>query len=71
MTIYVARLAYTKKFDVTITAADRLFLPAAATSLPRWYLSSDPLRAAVALMAANVIGFGLAVMKAFHHRFDE
>lgn len=71
VTIYVAGLAYARKSDITITTADRLFLLAAATSLPCWYLTADPLWAVVILTAVDVIGFGPTIRKAYHHPFDE
>jgi len=71
VTLYVAGLAYTKRADVAITRTDWLFLFAAATSLPCWYLTSDPLAAVVILTAVDILGFGPTFRKAYRHPFDE
>lgn len=54
----MALLAYAKKADSTITGTDWLFFAAAMTSLPMWYLTSDPLSAVVILTVVDLIGFG-------------
>lgn len=71
ITIYVAYLAYIKKADSTITRTDWLFLIAAMTSLPFWYLTSDPLWAVMILTTVDVIGFGPTFRKAYSYPFDE
>jgi hypothetical protein len=71
VTIYVAGLAYTKKSDITITRSDWLFFLAAATSLPSWYLTADPLWAVLILTAVDIMGFGPTFRKAYDHPFDE
>jgi hypothetical protein len=71
ITLFVAALAYVKRSDISITRTDRLFLLAAATSLPCWYLTADPLWAVVILTVVDIMGFGPTFRKAFHHPFDE
>jgi hypothetical protein len=71
ITIYVAILAYAKKSDSTITGTDKLFLVVAMSSLPLWYVTSDPLSAVVILTAVDVIGFGPTLRKAYSHPFEE
>lgn len=71
VTIYVAGLAYTKRSDITITRTDWVFLLAAATALPCWYLTADPLWAVVILTAVDVMGFGPTFRKAVSRPFDE
>lgn len=71
ITIYVAFLAYIKKSDSTITRTDRIFFIWAMTSLPFWYLTSDPLWAVVILTTVDVIGFGPTIRKAYHYPFAE
>ena len=71
ITIYVAFLAYLKKSDKTITLIDWCFFLSAMTSLPAWYLTSDPLWAVVVLTAVDVLGFGPTVRKAYVHPFEE
>lgn len=65
ITLYVAVLAYTKKSDYTITRTDWLFLVLAMTSLPLWYLTSDPLCAVVILTTVDILGFGPTFRKAY------
>jgi len=71
ITIYVAFLAYAKKSDTRITVTDWLFFLIAMTSLPLWYLTSDPLWAVVILTSVDVIGFAPSFRKAYVHPFDE
>lgn len=71
ITIYVAFLAYIKKSDSTITRIDWIFFTGAMTSLPFWYLTSDPLWAVVILTTVDVIGFGPTVRKAYNYPFEE
>lgn len=71
ISMYVALLAYIKKSDDTITQTDWLFFIIAMTSLPLWYLTSDPLWAVVILTTVDVIGFGPTFRKAYFHPFKE
>lgn len=71
ITLYVAFLATIKKSDRSITRIDWLFFILAMTSLPLWYLTSDPLWAVVTLTTADVLGFGPTFRKAYHHPFEE
>lgn len=71
ITIFIAYLAYLKRADVTITKTDWLFFVAALSSLPLWYLTSDPLWAVVLLTTIDVIGFGPTVKKAYHLPYSE
>ena len=65
ITIFIAFLAYVKRSDITITKTDWLFLVAAISSLPLWYITSDPLWAVVILTSVDVLGFGPTVRKAY------
>ena len=71
ITIYVALLAYLKKSDNRITRIDWGFFLLAMTSLPLWYITSDPLWAVVVLTMVDVIGFGPTFRKAFFYPFEE
>ena len=71
ITIFIACLAYLKRADVTITKSDWLFFVAAMSSLPLWYLTSDPLWAVVMLTTVDVLGFGPTIRKAYHFPFSE
>lgn len=59
---------YIKRADVIITKTDWLFFVAALSSLPLWYLTSDPLWAVVLLTVVDVFGFGPTVRKAIIFR---
>ena len=71
ITIFVAFLAYVKRADITITKTDWLFFASAMSSLPLWYLTSDPLWAVVVLTIVDVIGFGPTVRKAYSFPHSE
>jgi hypothetical protein len=71
VTIYIAFLAYIKKSDSTITRTDWVFFAMAMTSLPLWYLTSDPLWAVVILTLVDVLGFGPTFRKTYFHPFEE
>lgn len=65
ITIFIALLAYLKRADVSITRTDWLFFASAMSSLPFWYLTSDPLWAVAVLTTVDVLGFGPTVRKAY------
>jgi len=71
ITLYVAFLAYIKKSDNMITAMDWCFFLLAMSSLPLWYLTSDPLWAVVILTGVDILGFAPTFRKAYSHPFDE
>ena len=71
ITIFIACLAYLKRADVTITKSDWLFFVAAMSSLPLWYLTSDPLWAVVMLTSVGVLGCGPTIRKAYHFPYSE
>ncbi|MFZ5502534.1 MAG: hypothetical protein ACOY3V_03220 [Pseudomonadota bacterium] len=71
ITIFIAMLAYTKRGDVTITKTDWVFLVTALSSLPLWYITSDPLWAVVILTTVDVLGFGPTIRKAYHQPQSE
>jgi hypothetical protein len=71
ITIGIAVLAYVKRADIAITKTDWLFFVAALSSLPLWYLTSDPLWAVVVLTVVDVLGFGPTIRKAYHYPHSE
>lgn len=71
ISLAIALLAWLKRGDVVITRADRLFLGAAMSALPFWYVTSDPLWAVVILTTVDVLGFGPTVRKAYRHPHSE
>jgi hypothetical protein len=71
ISIYVAFLAYIKRSDSTITRIDWIFFTVAMTSLPLWYLTSDPLWAVVILTTVDVLGFAPTFRKSYIRPFEE
>lgn len=71
ITIFVAISAYLKRADISITRIDWLFFIAAMSSLPFWYLTSDPLWAVIILTLVDVLGFGPTVRKVYHQPWSE
>ena len=71
ITIFVAFLAYVKRADIAITKTDWLFFASAMSSLPLWYLTSDPLWAVVVLTTVDILGFGPTIRKAYSFPHSE
>ncbi|MFW5451095.1 MAG: hypothetical protein ACKE9I_05810 [Methylophagaceae bacterium] len=71
ITLFIALLAFIKRADITITGLDWVFFIAAISSLPFWYLTSDPLWAVVILTTVDLLGFGPTIRKAYEHPFSE
>lgn len=71
VTIYVAYLAYINKSDSSITKLDWFFFITAMSSLPLWYITSDPLWAVVILTTIDVIGFGPTFRKSYNRPHEE
>lgn len=65
ITIFIALLAYIKRADISISKIDWLFFVSALSSLPFWYLTSDPLWAVVVLTTVDLLGFGPTLRKAY------
>jgi hypothetical protein len=65
ITTGIAFLACAKRADAGITRTGWLFFVSAMSSLPLWYLTSDPLWAVVVLTTVDVLGFGPTVRKAY------
>ena len=71
ISIYVAYLAYIKKSDSSITRIDWIFFIVAMTSLPLWYLTSDPLWAVVILTTGDVLGFVPTFRRSYLNPFED
>lgn len=71
ISIFIALLSYMKRADITINRVDWLFFISAMSSLPFWYLTSDPLWAVVILTTVDVLGFGPTVRKAYIYPHSE
>ena len=71
ITLFIACLAYVRRADITITKTDWFFFIPALSSLPLWYVTSDPLWAVVILTIVDVLGFGPTVRKAYSFPHSE
>jgi len=71
ITILIAFLAYLKRSDITTTRTDWVFFILALSSLPLWYLTSDPLWAVVVLTIVDVLGFGPTARKVYNFPHSE
>lgn len=71
ITIFIAFLAYVKRADITITKKDWIFFISALSSLPLWYLTSDPLWAVVILTTVDVFGFAPTIRKTYSFPHSE
>ena len=64
-------MAYKRKADITITKIDWCFLLSALSSLPIWFLTSDPLWAVIVLTTVDLLGFGPTMRKAYNYPYEE
>ena len=71
ITTYIAWLAYNARSRSSITSIDWLLFGLALLALPAWYVTSDPVWAVVLLTAADLIGFGPTLRRAYSHPFQE
>ena len=71
ITLVIAFLAYIQRADVAITLVDQIVFAAAMSSLPLWYLTSDPMWAVVLLTVIDVLGFGPTLRKAYACPYSE
>lgn len=71
ITIYVAVIAFINKSDNSITKMDWLFFILAISSIPFWYLTSDPLIAILILTITDLLGFGPTIKKSYYFPFEE
>ena len=71
ITILVACLACLKRADITTTKSDWVFFVSALSSLPLWFLTSDPLWAVVVLTTVDALGFGPTIRKIYRFPHSE
>lgn len=71
ITFSIAWLAFTHGADRAITTSDWLFLAGAASALPFWSLTADPLGAVVVLTLVDLLGFGPTLRRAWSHPEQE
>lgn len=68
---YIALLAYQKKADISITRSDWFFFVTAMSSLPLWYITTDPLWAVVILTSVDILAFVPTFRKSWLQPYDE
>jgi hypothetical protein len=71
ITLYVARMAWVLRSDISITRLDFGFLFASFAALPAWFVTSDPLWSVVILTVVDVLGFGPTLRKAYAYPHEE
>lgn len=71
ITFSIAWLAFVHGADREITSSDWLFLAGAASALPFWFLTADPLGAVVVLTLVDLLGFGPTLRRAYSHPYQE
>lgn len=71
LTILIAFLAYRRRGDLSITRSDWIFFAAALSTLPLWYLTSDPFSAVAVLTVVDVLGFGPTLRKVYGQPYSE
>ncbi|HIL93081.1 MAG TPA: hypothetical protein EYG50_10165 [Cycloclasticus sp.] len=71
ITCYVAYLAYKGIGDINITRLDWVFFITAMSSIPFWYITSDPLWAVIILTTVDVFGLAPTLRKAHDKPFEE
>ncbi|WP_428354348.1 hypothetical protein [Methyloprofundus sp.] len=71
ITVYVALLAYVKKTDNMISSIDWLFFILALSSIPLWYVTSDPVFSVIILTVIDLLGFAPTFRKAYSRPFEE
>lgn len=71
ITLYIALHAYRHRGDRAITRLDWLFFLTALSTLPLWYLTSDPLLTVIILTTVDLLGFGPTLRKAYYYPHEE
>jgi len=71
LTMFIALLAYSRRADIGITKTDWLFFVLALSSLPFWFLTSEPLWAVLILTVVDLLGFGPTLRKLYHAPHSE
>ena len=71
ITGFVAFEAYRRRADTGITRFDWVLFCLAIAALPIWFFTSDPMWAVVLLTAADLLGFGPTLRRAYAKPFEE
>ena len=71
ITLYITMLAHRHRADSTITRLDWVFFVSALSTIPIWYLTSNPLWAVIILTTVDLLGFGPTLRKAYYRPYEE
>jgi hypothetical protein len=71
LTGYIAVLSYRVRSRIEITRQDWLLFGLAVLAIPGWMIASDPFWAVLLLTAADLLGFGPTLRKAYRHPYQE
>ena len=71
ITGYIALLSYRARSQIEITRQDWVLFALAIAAIPGWMLASDPFWAVLFLTAADLLGFGPTLRKAYHSPYQE
>jgi len=71
ITLFIAYMAFIKRTDIAITKTDWLFFIIAMSSIPFWYVTSDPLWAVIILTIVDILGFGPTIRKIHAQPYSE
>lgn len=71
ITLYVALLAYQCRLEHIIKPIDWVFFILALSSLPLWYLTSNPFWAILILTITDLLGFAPTFRKAYIFPYEE
>lgn len=67
----VAWMAFTRRDRIEITTGDWFLFALAASALPLWMVTQDPLWAVVLLTLADLVGFGPTLRRVHSHPYSE
>lgn len=70
-TLGIAALAWVRRHEASITRLDVVFLVAAFSSLPAWFLAGDPLWAVIVLTVVDLLGFGPTIRQVHRDPWSE
>ncbi len=71
ITVFIAWLAWVKRQSISITRLDRWFFAAAVSSLPIWFVTSDPMWAVIVLTFVDVLAFWPTARKITEDPYSE
>jgi len=71
LTLVVAYISFIKRADVQLRPIDSIFFILALSSLPLWFITTDPLTAVLVLTLVDLLGFGPTFRKVIHAPYSE